>query len=174
MFRTDRDAIPGAELPHVIDPLAALENLGACGQKVLIVDDNGDYLPLGLARLLAARGREVTVVTADGMMGRKLEATLDWPWLMPRVVAAGVAIKTSTTVDRIEAGRAVLRSTLAGGPETIAADTVVLCMLRTSDDTLYHQLKARGLPVRRIGDCVAPREVDDAVLEGFREGQAIG
>jgi hypothetical protein len=46
-------------------------------------------------------------------------------------------------------------------------------MLRTSDDALYHQLKARGLPVRRIGDCVAPREVDDAVLEGFREAQAL-
>jgi len=46
-------------------------------------------------------------------------------------------------------------------------------MLRTSDDALYLKLKARGLPVRRIGDCVAPREVDDAVLEGFREAQAI-
>jgi len=50
---------------------------------------------------------------------------------------------------------------------------VVLAMLRTSDDALYLELKARGLPVRRIGDCVAPREVDDAVLEGFREAQAI-
>jgi hypothetical protein len=66
-----------------------------------------------------------------------------------------------------------LRSTLGGPIEQVAADTVVLSMLRTSDDALYHQLKARGLLVRRIGDCVAPREVDDAVLEGFREAQAI-
>jgi 2,4-dienoyl-CoA reductase-like NADH-dependent reductase (Old Yellow Enzyme family)/thioredoxin reductase len=173
MFRTDRDAIPGADLPHVTDPLTALDNLDACGKNVLVVDDNGDYLPLGLARLLAQSGREVTVITADAMLGRKLEATGDWPWLMPRVAAAGVAMRPSTSVERIAAGEVTLRSTLGGPVERVAADTVVLTMLRTSDDSLYHQLKARGLPVRRIGDCVAPREVDDAVLEGFREAQAI-
>jgi 2,4-dienoyl-CoA reductase-like NADH-dependent reductase (Old Yellow Enzyme family) len=173
MFRTDRDAIPGAGQPHVIDPLTALNNLDACGKHVLIVDDNGDYLPLGLARLLAESGRKVTVVTADAMLGRKLEPTGDWPWLMPRVAAAGVTLRPSMTVERIGAGKVTLCSTLGGPIETLAADTVVLCMLRTSDDALYHQLKANGLQVRRIGDCVAPREVDDAVLEGFREGQAI-
>lgn len=174
MFRTDRDAIPGSELPHVIDPLTALDQLRACGDKVLVVDDNGDYLPLGLARLLAQGGRQVTVVSADAMLGRKLEATGDWPWLLPRAAAAGIVMRASTTVERIEAGQAFLRSTLGGPTDRIAADTVVLCMLRTSDDSLYHQLKARGLPVRRIGDCVAPREVDDAVLEGFREAHTIG
>lgn len=173
MHRTDRDAIQGAGLPHVLDPLRALEDLSACGPNVLIVDDNGDYLPLGLARLLAQEGRTVTVVSADSLIGRKLEATLDWPWIMPRVAEAGITVRTSTTVERIAPGEATLRSTLGGPEEIIAADTVVLCMLRSSDDGLYHQLKARGLPVRRIGDCVAPREVDDAVLEGFREAHAI-
>ncbi|MFS2056260.1 hypothetical protein ACEN8K_46640, partial [Variovorax sp. CT11-76] len=62
------------------DALSALDDLPACGRRVLIVDDNGDYLPLGLARLLSAAGREVTVVGADAMLGRKLEPTLDWPW----------------------------------------------------------------------------------------------
>lgn len=174
MHRTDRDAIPGAELPHVMGPLAALSNLDDCGRQVVIVDDNGDYLPLGLARLLAAAGRQVTVVTADSMLGRKLEATLDWPWIMPRVAAAGISLRASSTVERIAPGQVELRSTLAGEPQRIEADTVVLCMLRESDDTLYHALKDAGVPVRRVGDCVAPREVDDAVLEGFREAQAIG
>ncbi|NDZ18182.1 FAD-dependent oxidoreductase [Variovorax sp. WS11] len=173
MFRTDRDAIPGAESADVMDALAALDTLDACGRRVLIVDDNGDYLPLGLARLLAASGREVTVVSADAMLGRKLEATLDWPWIMPRVVQAGIALRTSTSVERIEPGRVILRNLLAGPHEALAADTVVLSMLRASDDALYHELKARGLPVHRIGDCVAPREVDDAVLEGFREAHAM-
>ena len=173
MYRTDRDAIPGADLPHVIDPLTALNDLAACGPNVLIVDDNGDYLPLGLARLLARAGRAVTVITADAMLGRKLESTGDWPWLMPRVAAVGVAMRSSTAVERIAAAQVTLRSTLGGPAEALPADTVVLAMLRTSEDALYFELKARGLPVRRIGDCVAPREVDDAVLEGFREAHSI-
>jgi hypothetical protein len=107
------------------------------------------------------------------MLGRKLEPTGDWPWLMPRAAAAGIAMRASTTVERIATGEVTLRSTLGGPTEVLAADTVVLAMLRSSDDALYLQLKVRGLAVRRIGDCVAPREVDDAVLEGFREAQAI-
>jgi 2,4-dienoyl-CoA reductase-like NADH-dependent reductase (Old Yellow Enzyme family) len=172
-FRPDRDAIPRADGASVVDPLSALADPESCGAHVLVVDDNGDYLPLGLARLLAGSGRQVTVVTSDAMVGRKLEATLDWPWIMPRVVAAGVQIRTSTFVDRIGVGEVELRSALGGAPEVIAADTVVLSMMRESEDSLYQQLHSRGVAVRRIGDAVAPREVDDAVLEGFREGLAV-
>jgi 2,4-dienoyl-CoA reductase-like NADH-dependent reductase (Old Yellow Enzyme family)/thioredoxin reductase len=172
-FRPDRDAIPQAAGARVVDPLSALADPASCGAKVVVVDDNGDYLPLGLARLLAGPGRQVTVVTSDAMAGRKLEATLDWPWIMPRVVAAGVQVRTSTFVERIGAGEVELRSALGGAPEVIAADTVVLSMMRESEDGLYQQLQARGVAVRRIGDAVAPREVDDAVLEGFREGLAV-
>jgi hypothetical protein len=46
MCRTDRDSVPGANLPHVLDPLKALNAPEVCGRHVLIVDDNGDYLPL--------------------------------------------------------------------------------------------------------------------------------
>jgi 2,4-dienoyl-CoA reductase-like NADH-dependent reductase (Old Yellow Enzyme family)/thioredoxin reductase len=172
-FRPDRDGIPQGAGAHVVDPLRALDDPASCGAKVVIVDDNGDYLPLGLARVLAGLGRQVTVVTSEPMLGRKLEATLDWPWIMPRVAASGVKMRPSTFLERIGNGEVELRSAIGGERESIAADTVVLSMMRQSEDSLYHALKARGLPVRRIGDAVAPREVDDAVLEGFREGHAV-
>jgi 2,4-dienoyl-CoA reductase-like NADH-dependent reductase (Old Yellow Enzyme family)/thioredoxin reductase len=172
-FRPDRDAIARAAGAHVLDPLAALDDPAACGARVLVVDDNGDYLPLGLARLLAGLGRRVTVVTSEPLLGRKLEATLDWPWLMPRVAEAGVTLRPSTFVERIGKGEVELRGAVDGKRETVAVDTVVLSMMRESDDLLYHSLKARGVSVRRVGDAVAPREVDDAVLEGFREGHAV-
>ena len=46
-------------------------------------------------------------------------------------------MRASTTVESIVPGQAVLRSTLGGASETLAADTVVLSMQRTSDDALY-------------------------------------
>ena len=103
----------------------------------------------------------------------KLEATLDWPWIMPRVAAAGVQMRTATFVERIGRGEVELRSALGGPVDTVAADTVVLSLMRESEDALYHGLQARGITARRIGDAVAPREVDDAVLEGFRAGWAV-
>ena len=47
-------------------------------------------------------------------------------------------------------------------------------MLRVGDDALYRELDAAGVPVTRMGDCVAPREVDDAIYEGVAHGRRIG
>ena len=171
--RTDRDAIPRDPGSQVLDPLTALDHPETCGTQIVIVDDNGDYLPLGLARVLAAAGKQVTVITADTMIGRRMEPTVELQWMMPRVAEAGVAWRASVFVERIEHGGVLLRDAYGRPDERIAADTVVLCMARRSEDVLYLDLRARGLKVRRIGDCVAPREVDDAVLEGFREAHAI-
>jgi len=123
--------------------------------------------------VLAAAGKQVTVITADTMIGRRMEPTVELQWMMPRVAEAGVAWRASVFVERIEHGGVLLRDAYGRPDERIAADTVVLCMARRSEDVLYLDLRARGLKVRRIGDCVAPREVDDAVLEGFREAHAI-
>ncbi len=100
-------------------------------------------------------------------------ATLDLPWVYPRVLDAGVAIVTSSYVDRIEPGLVVLSDVWGRGTRELAVDTVVLSMLRRSEDALFQALSVDGLDVRRIGDCVAPREVDDAMLDGVREGHAI-
>jgi 2,4-dienoyl-CoA reductase-like NADH-dependent reductase (Old Yellow Enzyme family) len=173
--RPDRDGIPLGEGASVIDPIAAISTPEACGARVVIVDDNGDYLPLGLAELLAEPGRTVTLVTSQMAVGSRLgpDATVDLAWVYPRVVAAGVEVFTSAYVDRIEPGRIVLSDAWGRGTRELMVDTVVLSMQRESDDALFQALSAEGLDLRRVGDCVAPREVDDAMLEGVREGFAL-
>ena len=56
---------------------------------------------------------------------------------------------------------------------TDPADTVVMCTSRRPEDALYVELRSRP-GVVRIGDCLAPREADDALFEGFRAGYEIG
>lgn len=167
--RPDRDEIPRDADAHVLSAVEALAAPERCGERVLIVDDNGDYLPLGLARILARLGRQVSIITADRMLGRRLEATLDLPWVYPRLLEAGVSVQDSTFVERIEAGKVLLSDAWTDDTREQGADTVVLSMMRRANDSLYQQLRERGVEVRRIGDCLAPREVDDAVLEGLRE-----
>ncbi len=171
--RVDQISVPQAAGSSVIDPITAIASSEACGDRVVIVDDNGDYLPLGLAEKLALAGHAVTLVTAAMAIGSKLGGTLDLPWVYPRVLDAGVAIVTSSYVDRIEPRAIVLSDVWGRGTRELPADTVVLSMLRSSDDALFQALSADGLDVRRVGDCVAPREVDDAMLEGVREGFAL-
>jgi hypothetical protein len=41
------------------------------------------------------------------------------------------------------------------------------------DDHLYKQLKGRVPALYRIGDCVAPRGIDTAIMEGRKAGGII-
>ena len=169
-----RDGIPGADGDHVLDPAAAIRDPESCGRRVAIIDDNGDHLPLGLALLLAEMGRSVEVVSSRLFAGSRLIVTGDLPWLYPQMAEAGVAVAGQEIAVRIEPGSVAVAS-IWGGPErSIPADTVILSMMRKSDDALHRELAFAGVEATPIGDCLAPREVDDATYEGLARGRLIG
>jgi hypothetical protein len=174
VHRPDRDAIPRTAGSHVIDPVSAIRAPESCGPRVVIVDDLGTYLALGLAEQLALTRTEVTLISPHAQIGHRLGPlmTADLGWAHPRLVAAGVEILTSSSIERIEPGRVAVTSDGATAGE-LAADTVIVITRREPDDGLYCELRDAGVAVLRIGDCVAPREVDDAIFEAAREGAAI-
>jgi 2,4-dienoyl-CoA reductase-like NADH-dependent reductase (Old Yellow Enzyme family) len=169
-----RDGIPGADSHNVFSPVEVLEDLEVVGHRVVIVDDTGDIVPLGLALLLAGRGHEVEVVTAKLHAGSQLLWTLEFPWVYPQLGQAGVHLSEQTLVTRIDDGAVSVASIWGESEErTIDADSVVLVMERRSDDALYESLRAAGIDAQRIGDCVAPRDVDDAIYEGMKVGREL-
>jgi dimethylamine/trimethylamine dehydrogenase len=80
----------------------------------------------------------------------------------------------------IEPGR-VTAADQFGDPVELEADAVVLVTQRLSDDALYRELKADGGALAaegiealyRIGDCVAPRIIAEAIFDGHRLGREI-
>ncbi len=52
-------------------------------------------------------------------------------------------------------------------------DTVVLVAGNISLDRLYFDLKGKVAELYRIGDCLAPRKTDMAIVEGHRVGRLI-
>jgi hypothetical protein len=52
-------------------------------------------------------------------------------------------------------------------------DTVVLSMGSRSIDALYRALKGQVAALHAIGDCVAPRGVHQAILEGTRVARVV-
>ena len=169
-----RDSIPGAASDHVLDPAQAIADPERCGDRVVIVDDNGDHLPLGLALLLARTGRDVAVVSRQLFAGSGLVATGDLGWVFPELRAARVSVSSQEIATRIAPGAVEVESVWGGGARTLPADSVVLSMLRVADDALHRELAAAGVAATRIGDCLAPREVDDAIYEGVAHGRRIG
>ena len=169
-----RETIPGAELPHVVDPITALEHAERLGQRVVILDDTGEGLPLSLARWLRERGHEVEIVTGRLHAGSGTFMTLEFAFLYPQLKQSGVIISEQVLVTEIRPGELDLGSIWGiGTPRTVVADSVVLCMERRSDTTLFDALRAAGVAADRIGDCVAPRDVDDAIFEGYTFGRAL-
>ena len=52
-------------------------------------------------------------------------------------------------------------------------ETVVLATGNLSQERLYFDLKGRVKELYRIGDCVAPRKTDMAIIEGHRVGRQL-
>lgn len=161
-FRPERPSIPGHEQAHVVDVATAarqaLENPTALGKRVLIIDQTGDYLPVGLAELLAVGGAaEVELLTPSELVGEDVMRRLEYAHVIPRLTAAGVRLTTLSFVEAIR-GHEVEVYPVWGGPRrTESWDTVVISISRVPDESLYFACQGRFPRVERVGDCVAPR-----------------
>lgn len=173
--RGERDGIPGLENVRVLTPQQALLSPDSVGENVMIVDELGTYPPLGVAEYLADRGRNVRLVSRQLVVGEKTGPTLDMPWVYPRLATKGVVLQPQTFVESINPGGTATLSNIWGAPGSeVPVDTVILMMERKPINELYSALAAdAGLEVHRIGDSLAPRDIDSAIYEGERLGRAL-
>ena len=177
--RADRAGIPGADGAGVLDVATAvrraLEDPAALGGKVIVLDDCGAYLPLGLAEVLGAAGVDVEVVSRFAVIGQHLVETLELPWMLPRLAEAGVMLTPNHFVEEIRGRQVEVYTTWNRRTRLVEdVDTVVLAMMRSPRDELYGELRASGdVPAHRIGDAVSPRTTSDATYEGYKLGREL-
>ncbi len=165
--------IPGHDLPHVTEVRGVLRGEAVTGQRVIIVDECGSHGVYSVAELLAGQGHVVEIVTGDWYAGHDLNGTHDIvPW-MQRVMALGVIFTPHTDITRIESGQVIVTDRFAVGERAIAADAVVLGAYEQPAQQLYLALKGRVPRLFRAGDCVAPRRIEHAILEGRQIGMQL-
>lgn len=176
-FRLDRDAIPGADQPHVLDAAAALAAALAdprsLGDRVLVLDDSGTWAPLGLAELLAGAGVDVEIVSRNHRIAEWHWLTQEVPFHFPRLLGLGVRMTPLHFVESIGAGTAEVYDIFTRTSRTVAADTVVLSMTRSAVDGLYWELEGKVPELRRIGDAYAPRKLAEALYEGEKAAREL-
>ncbi|MBN9623266.1 MAG: FAD-dependent oxidoreductase, partial [Actinobacteria bacterium] len=166
--------IEGLENITVLSPIDVIRHPEAAGKRVLIVEEHGGYAPLGIAEMLASRGSAVSIVSRHFYIGEKTLPSLDLPWAYPRLAQAGVEMRAQQLVAQITSdGKAQMINIWSGAAEEIEIDSLVLVMGRRPETELYRALKGSDVDLHRIGDCLAPREVDRAIFDGEKVGRSL-
>lgn len=136
------------------------------GGHVVVADLGGDPGGLDAAELLAAAGKSVTLAVASVAVGESVHQYRRNLYLQ-RLYRASVTIAPHLELESAADGAVLLRNVFA--PErvtTLRAEAVVLALGRVPEDELASLLRAEGLTVEEAGDCLTPRSLEEAVLEG--------
>ena len=165
--------LPGLDGKHVVTDRDVLLDRVEVGERVILVDDVHTQQGLSTAEHLLDRGRKVDVLSRVFYAGQDVGVTSIAP-LYTRLFAKGATFTPHTELVAVEGSAVVVANALTRSQRRIeGVDTVVLAMGSRSTDALYRALKGKVAVIHAIGDCVAPRGVHQAILEGTRVARAV-
>ncbi len=140
---------------------------------VVVVDWRGDWTGAGVARLLAERGHRVTLATTGYGAGESLQQYVRDEHLAA-LARSRVTVLALVRPYGVDDDSLYLQHVLTDEPVVLeGVDAVVLATGRVADVAVADDLRATGVALRVIGDCVAPRTVEEAVLDGLRVASTI-
>lgn len=130
---------------------------------IAILDPIGGPIGVAIAEQL---GRRAVLITPDQIAGNELSRSGDLAPANVRLAQGGTQIIRRAIVRRVTANQVVVEDRFSGEQRAIEAVAAIDCGFRLPTDTVdAAQLHA--------GDCVAPRTILEAILEGRRAAVAI-
>ncbi len=148
------------------DVLAARAAVGA---KVVVI--GGGDVGCEVAEYLAAHGKDVLIIEMLGDVALTMEPR-GRMLLIERLRTLGVTVMVQSRVDAVRGSTVTYaQGGLAGRIEHV--DTVVSAVGSVSDTALGDALDATEATAVRIGDCVKPRRILEAIREGFEHAYAL-
>jgi uncharacterized FAD-dependent dehydrogenase len=143
------------------------------GANVVVVDDVHTEQALSTAELLLEQGKRVEVISPLFHVGQDVGVTSIAP-LYARLYTKGVVLTPGTELRAVEGSAVIVRNVYSSAERRIeGVDTVVMAAGSRSTDALYRALKGQVPALYAAGDCVAPRGVHQAILDGTRAARAI-
>ncbi|RST77732.1 FAD-dependent oxidoreductase [Siminovitchia acidinfaciens] len=164
--------VEGLDLPHVMNTWDVLEGTKDIGHKVVIADWKGDMPGIGAALYLAEKGHVVELVTSSVHAGYSLQQYVR-DMLLGQLYMSGVTVTPQYKIYKCEPGKAIFTNIYTGQVHKKDADTLVLAYGNIQNVSLYDEIKKNFPNVKRIGDCMVPRTVEEAILEGFEHAASI-
>jgi 2,4-dienoyl-CoA reductase-like NADH-dependent reductase (Old Yellow Enzyme family)/thioredoxin reductase len=163
-----------ADDPVVLTAWDLFAGAQAPAGHVVVADWRSDWNGLGAALRLAEQGRRVTLGVNGYHAGQRLQQYV-------RDAMVGEAVRRKVTILPLvriigaDADSVYFQHVLTDEPVIVdGVSALVLAQGHTSVDGLLRELQddARR-EVHGIGDCLAPRTVEEAVLDGLRTASAL-
>ncbi len=162
--------IEGEEDAHVVSAWQVLKAEVNIGSRVAIADWRCDWIGLGLAEQLARDGCHVRLAVNGMTAGQTIPQYARDKWLGD-LHRLGVEIIPYARLFGVDEDCAYFQHTLSGEPLVIKdVDTIITSLGHQPVTTLADQLSDWNGEVHQIGDCLAARTVEEAVLEGLKVG----
>jgi mycofactocin system FadH/OYE family oxidoreductase 1 len=172
----------GAKVITATDLLQAasrgtLSDVVGAGSRVLVNDPVGGPVGVAVVELLAREGHQVSIVTQDQIVGTGLSLSGDLADANTRLQRAGVVRVLSSLLRAVTVQGAVVEQRWTGEERVIPTDLVVDASHRLAEVQLRDALVGADGSLRDVlvaaGDCVAPRTVHEAILEGRRAALTV-
>ncbi|WP_445526091.1 oxidoreductase [Streptomyces cyslabdanicus] len=154
--------------PVVLDAWAVIRGSEVPRGRIVVADWRGDWIGLGVALHLAARGRKVTLCVTGFAAGEHLQQYVRAA-MLAQAARARIDIVPNARIHGADSDTVYLQHTLTEEP--VLVDGVAAVVLAQGHEPVVDlEPVATGLPADRVfavGDCVSPRTVEEAVLEGL-------
>jgi NADPH-dependent 2,4-dienoyl-CoA reductase/sulfur reductase-like enzyme len=141
--------------------------------RLVVADWRSDWIGLGVAVALAQQGRKVTLAVNGYHPGQTLQQYVR-DAMLKEAVLAGVDVVPLVRLYGADDDTVYLQHVLTGEPVLVEGVAgLVLAQGHEPVETLSATLAGRGFEVHLVGDCLAPRTVEEAVLEGLQVGTVL-
>ena len=168
-----RPDIPGEEEGHVVDAWQVLRGEANVGARVVIADWRRDWLGMGLAEKLARDGCHVRLAVNGMGAGEALQMYMRHKWVGD-LQELGVEVIPYVRLYGMDADTVYLQH-ISNASAVVCSDvdTLVLALGHRQNTELEDSLSDYSGDVRFVGDCLAPRTAEEAVLEGLKVGDSL-
>lgn len=162
-----------SEDAHIVSAWDVLRNQSNVGGSVTIADWRADWVGLGVAELLASAGRRVRLCVNGTHAGELLQSYVR-DVMVGRVQKLGVEIIPYAQLYGADEDTAYFLNAANGEAMLMEeTDTLVLAQGTDVSDGLLIALEDYEGQVIGIGDCMAPRTAEEAVLDGLKAAWAL-
>ncbi len=167
--------LPEVELDGVdlIDAWSVIRGEHRPGNNVVIADWSCDWAGLGIAEMLARNGHRVRLLSGGSVAGESIQAIVRDQWI-GTLHSLGVEMIPYARFHGAVDDCAYFQHMTGGEPIVCeGVDTVVSCYAAQSSRDCDWLDNLEGFTLTRVGDAVAPRSVEEAVLEGLQAAWSI-